>query len=137
MLRPRRSCALTIKRSKMLDLIIGAIITSHHSTLQQGMTNDTPGLYIQAKADYCKPTAGVYSNSLGHMSAFMACSFGNDYFSVAVGGVSGYSAPVIPFVSPSLAIPIGDHFAARVHYLPAFKDINKSAVLVFSIERGF
>jgi hypothetical protein len=116
---------------------IGLHLVSWHD--KPGYNNTNPGLYLKTEKGYL---IGTVKNSEGNQSYYMGRVF--DYpinprvsGSLTVGVISGYKvSPLLPLVTPSLAIRVNPSDSIRVSYLPK---INKSGshALHMSFERKF
>ncbi|MBQ0934627.1 hypothetical protein [Ideonella paludis] len=97
-----------------------------------------PGIYFRAESG---ATVGAYRNSYGRASAYagMTWQTSDGRFALTVGGVTGYpAAKVLPVVSPSVRLPLGDDgYALRVAYLPKAPCVGTAHGLHIALERRF
>lgn len=126
------------------NLLQGAVLGLHLATahinpnaIEGGAHNFNPGIYVRLENG---ATAGVYRNSYGNNSAYLAYTAEalDQHVALTVGGVSGYGAhKVCPLLVPSVRMGITDTVSLRVAYLPKPPSYGHTAGVHFSVEGRF
>jgi hypothetical protein len=116
-------------------LTLGLHIGTWHT--DPGLNNTNPGIYAIAPSGL---TGGIYRNSLSRPSVYAGYSFQSEdrTFALLVGGVTGYSRPLMPMVIPSARVGMGQGFYGRVSALSKPPGQNWGLAGVhFSVERDW
>lgn len=105
---------------------VGLHLASKHA--KHGYQNANIGAYVRLDSGL---TFGALRNSEDRFSTYAGWTWETKggMFALTAGAITGYRrADVSPLVIPSMRIPLGDRFAARVSYVPKPHDSGSSAV---------
>lgn len=122
------------------SLIIGLHAVSFHTDTKSGYNNVNPGIY----AGYNSYVVGTYYNSDRKQSVYVGKVFETEScrFDMTVGAVTGYAAPVLPFVIAGVKFDtdqVVKNSRTRISMMPVIDKNKKFNGMVFhlSIERSF
>jgi hypothetical protein len=108
----------------------------HFATLHipdREMNDFNPGVHAEAENGV---SVGFYRNSIRKESLYIAETFSLDSIDLTVGGVTGYSKPVVPLLVPSVKFGLGDGWAGRVTMIAPIPKLTPLA-FHFSVEYNF
>lgn len=111
------------------------LVTAHvQPTLGDGrrLNERNPGLYVNCPNGL---TVGTLVNSYHRQSFYAGHTWEHGSLSLTLGGMTGYAAaPVMPFASAGLRIPVTDRAAWRISFLPRAPKVGTSAAIHLSLE---
>lgn len=109
------------------------LVAAHFGGGASDMEWATPGLYAMHASG---ASAGFYRNSQGHGSAWAGWTFETESrtWAISVGAVTGYDkAKVLPLLTPSVRIPVGD-YAVRLMFVPPIAKHNIVGAVALAVE---
>lgn len=125
------------------SLVLGVTLMTHHFEHRPHDPSEVPGRPALEYVDYQSDTPGVYAvvndrlvigavrNSFGNGSFYLGAKLSGPFKTdIVLGGITGYSEPVIPLVT------LGKSFGPfRAQILPPIG--HSPAALTFSVEHQF
>lgn len=92
----------------LVTLILGTLHMGSDFRQVQDYQDFNPGVILTAEVSKCAPSAGGYRNSENRTSLFLGCRVQAKvapgvYVSALAGGLTCYTAGVIPFAAPALS----------------------------------
>jgi len=119
-------------------MVIGAQVASfHYGSGASDMEWATPGIYAMHRSGV---TASLYRNSQGRGSVMLGYTWQwfDGRLALTAGAVTGYErASVLPFVAPSVSVPLSDGWSVRVFAVPPLQKLDVIGAVSVGFEKVF